>query len=299
MRILVTGATGHVGGELVWRLQRFGTVLAPNRAALDLTDPRAVADRLDRMAPALIVNSAAYTAVDKAEKEPDLAMSVNAISPGIMARWAARRAVPLIHFSTDYVFSGAGERPWREDDEPRPLSVYGATKLAGENEVRAAAGCSLILRTSWIYAARGKNFPRTIARLAQARKELRIVADQIGAPTSAGLIADTLAGVIAGGLENLRECFAQADGLVHFASSGEASWYEFACAIVDGLRVRGSVLAVEQVIPISTDEYPTRAQRPRNSRLNLARWRSVFKHPPPQWQSALVPVLDELAKSID
>ncbi len=299
MRILVTGGSGQVGGALIERLRRFGTVLAPDRGALDLALPDDIADVMDRMAPSLIVNSAAYTAVDKAEDEPELAMSVNAKAPGAMARWAARHAVPLIHLSTNYVFGGGGEKPWREDDAPQPLSVYGATKLAGENEIIAAGGCSLIVRTSWIYAARGENFARTIARLARKRKDLRIVADRIGAPTPAGLIADALAGVIAGGLDNLRKCCAEAEGLVHLTASGEASLHEFACAIVNGLMARGSLLAVERVIAIRSDEYPTRAQRPCNSRLDLSRWRRVFQQTPPDWQSALTPVLDEMAKAID
>ncbi len=295
MRILVTGATGQVGGALIGRLQRFGAVLASDRATLDLTRPGAVADALDRMAPSLIFNAAAYTAVDAAEAEPDLAMSVNAAAPGAMARWAARHAIPLIHFSTDYVFSGAGERPWREDDVPQPLSVYGASKLAGENEIRAAGGCYLILRTSWVYAPQGKNLLCAIARQARERAELRVVADQVGAPTSAGLIADALAGVVAGGLDDLRERCAQADRLVHLAAAGEASWYEFACAIVEGLRARGCTLAVERVSAIRSDEFPTAARRPRNSRLDLSRWIRVFRHTPPHWRDALAPVLDELA----
>jgi dTDP-4-dehydrorhamnose reductase len=297
MRILVTGVGGQLGGALAPRLQPFGTVVATDRAALDLSRPDAVAAVLDRLEPTLIVNAAAYTAVDKAEDEPTLAVTVNAEAPAAMAHWAAARAVPLIHFSTDYVFDGGGERPWREDDEPQPLSVYGASKLAGENEIRAAGGCSLILRTSWVYAAQGKNFPRTIAALARERKELRIVADQIGAPTPAALLADATAGILAGGAESLRQSCVQAGGLVHFAAAGETSWHEFACAVVDGLRARGRVLAVERLIPIPSDEYPTRAKRPRNSRLDLSRWRQVFRQTPPSWQTALSPVLDEMARA--
>jgi dTDP-4-dehydrorhamnose reductase len=299
MRILVTGITGQVGGALVARLEGLGTIMGADRAALDLSRPEAVADVLDRLAPSVIVNPAAYTAVDKAEDEPDRAMAVNARAPGVMARWAAQRAVPLIHFSTDYVFSGADGRPWREDDEARPLGVYGASKLAGEHEILAAGGRVLVLRTSWVYAARGLNFVRTIARLARERKELRIVADQIGAPTSAGLLADAVAGIIAGGLENLRQSCSQANGLVHFAASSETSWHGFACAIVDGLRARGRALAVERLIPIPSEEYPTRAKRPLNSRLDLGRWRAVFKQTPPPWQAVLAPVLDEIAKAAD
>jgi dTDP-4-dehydrorhamnose reductase len=206
--------------------------------------------------------------------------------------------VPLIHFSTDYVFSGSGERPWREDDEPAPLSTYGATKLAGDNEIRAAGGCSLILRTSWVYAARGRNFLRTIARLAKERKELRIVADQIGAPTTAALLADTVTAIVSDGLESLRRRCAQAQGLVHITASGETSWHGFACAIVEGLRARGVALAVEQIVPIRTEEYPTPAKRPHNSRLDLTRLHQVFGLTPPTWQAALAAELDQLASEL-
>jgi dTDP-4-dehydrorhamnose reductase len=298
MRILVTGVGGQVGGALVPRLQKFGTVIPLDVDTLDFAKPDGLAEAMDRLAPELIVNPAAYTAVDKAEDERELAMAVNATAPGILARWAAARAVPLIHFSTDYVFSGAGERPWREDDEPAPLSAYGATKLAGDNAIRAAGGCSLILRTSWVYAAQGKNFLRTIARLAQERKELRIVADQIGAPTTAALLADAVSAIMDDGMDILRRRCAQAQGLVHITASGEISWHDFACAIVEGLRARGLALAVEQIVPIRTDEYPTPAKRPRNSRLDLTRLRQVFGLTPATWQSALAPELDQLAREM-
>ncbi|MGH7874842.1 MAG: dTDP-4-dehydrorhamnose reductase, partial [Candidatus Binatia bacterium] len=216
-------------------------------------------------------------------------------APGIIARWAAPRAVPLIHFSTDYVFDGLGTKPWREEDEPRPLSVYGASKLAGENAIRAAGGCFLIVRTSWVYAANGKNFLRTIARLAQERRELRIVADQVGAPTSAALIAAAVATLVGGGLGNLRKDCMRANGLIHFAASGETSWHGFASAIVDGLRSRGLRLAVEDVVPIPSGEYPTRAKRPHNSRLDVARLQRIFSLNPPHWRTALSAELDHLA----
>jgi dTDP-4-dehydrorhamnose reductase len=295
MRILVTGVTGQIGGALVSRLPASATALAADRSVLDLVAPQGIARTLDRLAPDIIVNPAAYTAVDKAEDEPALATRINAEAPGAIARWASVRDVPLIHFSTDYVFDGSGERAWREDDAARPLSAYGASKLAGENEIRAAGGTFLIVRTSWVYAATGKNFLRTISGLVRERRELRIVADQIGAPTSAALIADTVARMLAGGGKDLRERCRQSGGVVHVAASGEVSWHGFACAIGEGLKARGIKLAVEQIVPIGTDEYPTKARRPRNSRLDLTRLRSVFGITPPPWQDALSPELDQLA----
>jgi dTDP-4-dehydrorhamnose reductase len=295
MRILLTGVSGQVGGALLPRLQNIGTVIAPDSKSLDLAKPDLLADTLDRIAPQLVINPAAYTAVDQAENEREAATVVNATAPGIIARWAAARNVPLIHFSTDYVFSGSEERPWREDDESMPLSAYGLTKLAGEHEIQAAGGCHLILRTSWVYAAQGKNFLCTIARLARERKELRIVADQIGAPTSASLIADAVTKIVAGGIDHLRSFSTDAEGLVHLTASGETSWYGFACSIAEGLRKRGISLAVETLVPIRTDEYPTRARRPHNSRLDLSRWYRVSGQTPPHWETALGHVLDELA----
>jgi dTDP-4-dehydrorhamnose reductase len=298
MRILVTGVSGQVGSALAARLPASAIVLAADRSALDLAAPQTIAATLDRLAPDLIVNPAAYTAVDKAEDEPELAMRINADAPGALARWAATRDVPLIHFSTDYVFDGSGTRGWREDDVPRPLSVYGATKLAGENAIRSSSGTFLIVRTSWVYAAEGKNFLRTIARLARERSELRVVADQIGAPTSAALIADAVAGMFSQDLDAFRQRCARAGGLVHLAASGETSWYGFAGAIVEGLRARGVALAVERIVALASEDYPTRAQRPRNSRLDLSRLQTIFGMTPPPWQHALAPELDRLTREL-
>jgi dTDP-4-dehydrorhamnose reductase len=263
---------------------------------LDLTKLSAIAETLDRIASDLVVNPAAYTAVDKAEDKPDLAMRINGEAPGILGRWAMRHDVPLIHFSTDYVYAGTDETPWREDDQTHPLSAYGLSKLAGENEIRNSGCCFLIVRTCWVYGAQGKNFLRTIARLAQGRKELRVVSDQVGAPTSAALIADAVSGMIIDGLDCLRNRSAEADGLVHVAASGETSWHGFACAIIEGLKNRGISLAVEDVIPIPTDKYPTRARRPHNSRLDLTRLQTVFGIVPRYWRTALEPELDEVAR---
>ena len=199
MRVLITGVTGQVGAALHKALSPSAAVVAADRGMLDLSQPQTIPSVLDRYAPDLIVNPAAYTAVDRAEDEKELAFRVNTQAPGIIARWAASRSVPVIHFSTDYVFDGSGSRQWRENDPTGPLSVYGASKLGGELEVRAAAGPHLIVRTSWVYAATGVNFLRTVVRLAQERTELRIVADQFGAPTSARLIADSVSAIVADG----------------------------------------------------------------------------------------------------
>ena len=298
MRILVTGVSGQVGGALVERLRSGGTIIAADRTLLDLARSDEIPAALDRMAPDLIINPAAYTAVDRAEDEAALAFRVNGEAPGALARWAAGRAVPLMHFSTDYVFDGSGARPWREDDPTGPLSVYGASKLAGEDAVRAAGPPHLVIRTSWVYAAQGANFLRTIARLARERAELRIVADQFGAPTSAALIADAVSRIVATNGAALAERFAAAGGLVHMTASGETNWHGFATAIVDGLKARGVALAATRVTPIATADYPTKARRPANSRLDLTRLRHAFGVTTPPWDDALKPELDLLAAEL-
>jgi dTDP-4-dehydrorhamnose reductase len=298
MRILLTGVSGQVGGALALRLGNGATVIAAGREMLDLARPAEIPSRLDAIAADLIINSAAYTAVDQAEDERDLAFTVNAEAPGALARWAGARGVPLMHFSTDYVFDGSGERPWREDDTPHPLSTYGASKLAGEEEVRAAGGPHLVVRTSWVYAATGKNFLRTVARLAAERAELRVVADQIGAPTSAALIAETVALMLDGSQTAIAARFAAAGGLVHLAACGATSWHGFACAIVQGLKARGGTIKTRHVATIRTEDYPTRAVRPKNSRLDVGRLGSVFGIVPMSWSEALIPELDQLAALI-
>jgi dTDP-4-dehydrorhamnose reductase len=295
MRILLTGATGQVGAALRTPLESMGSVVAADRSAFDLSQPERLARALDRICPDLIVNPAAYTAVDRAEDEAELAHRVNAEAPGAIAHWAAGRGVPLVHFSTDYVFDGSGQRPWREDDSTGPLSVYGATKLAGEQAIRAAGGPHLIIRTSWVYAATGSNFLLTIARLARERTDLRIVADQFGAPTSAGLIAEAVADILKNGRPRLAECFVESGGLVNVSASGETTWHGFATVIVEGLKARGVPLAARSVQPIAAQDYPTRARRPANSRFDLTRLRSVFGIETPTWAEALSPVLDQLA----
>ena len=292
MGVVVTGVTGQVGSAVIKAFEPIESVFAAGRNELDLARPNLIPSVLDRIEPRLIVNAAAYTAVDRAEDERELAFRVNAEAPGVIARWAAKRNVPLIHFSTDYVFDGSGNRPWREDDVANPLSIYGASKHAGDSAVRSAGGPHLIVRTSWVYAAYGTNFFRTIAHLAKERHELRIVADQIGAPTSARVIAKTIADIVGGSTPSLAEQFAAADGVVHVAASGETSWYGFAVAIVQGLKSRGATLAVERIVPISAQDYPTKAARPANCRLDLTRLRQVFRIDTLAWEQALGIELD-------
>ncbi len=292
MRILLTGTGGQVGSALLPLLQSRATVAAPVRQELDLSQPGELATRLDDLRPDLIVNPAAYTAVDRAEEEAELAFRVNAEAPAAMAAWAARHHVPLVHFSTDYVFDGSGHEPWREESATGPLSVYGSSKLGGDTAVAASGAPHLIVRTSWVYAASGANFLRTIARLAKERKELRIVADQIGAPTSAKTIADAVTSVIPSNRSGFDAAFGRQNGVVNVVCAGETSWYGFALAVVAGLRVRGLDVAVESITPIRTDEFPTKARRPANSRLSLDRLRMEFGITTPTWEKALDYELD-------
>ena len=298
MRILLTGITGQVGGALLTPLQGLGRVLAVARNELDLSHPNTIPGLLDRIAPDLIINPAAYTAVDRAEDEPELAYRINAEAPAQIAQWAAGRGVPLIHFSTDYVFDGRGERPWLEVDVTGPLSVYGASKLAGEEAVRLAQGPHLIVRTSWVYAASGTNFLQTIVRLARERKTLRIVADQLGAPTSARVIANAVSGIIRSSGLDLSRRFAHCGGLVNISASGETTWHNFAAMIVQGLRARGVKLSVESIVPIRSEDYPSKAKRPRNSRLDNSRMQRHFGIMMPHWHEALTAELDELAPNL-
>ena len=297
MRILLTGTSGQVGGALRPLLQEQGDLLTPQRTEFDLSKPETLTQALDELKPDLIINPAAYTAVDRAEDEAELASRVNAEAPSVIGRWAAGHHVPLIHFSTDYVFDGSGDEAWRTDSPTGPLSVYGASKLAGEEAIRAADGQHLIVRTSWVYAAKGTNFLRTIARLAKERKELRIVADQIGAPTSARVIANAVVQILQSKVSVLAGQFAESGGIANIVCAGETSWHGFAAAIVAGLKSRGVRLEVEAIAPIGTQDFPTKAKRPGNSRLDLSRLKDVFGITTPSWSDALAVELDELARA--
>jgi dTDP-4-dehydrorhamnose reductase len=298
MRIVLTGVTGQVGKRLAATLEKLGTVVTADRSILDLAKPGTLREALDRLAPDLIVNPAAYTAVDRAEDEWELAFTVNAEAPGVLAEWSSAKGIPLVHFSTDYVFDGEGEKPWKEDSPTGPLSAYGASKLAGEVAVRKAEGAHLIVRTSWVYAAQGSNFLRTVARLARERSELRIVGDQVGSPTSAQVIAEAVTNLLASDPGNLAQSFAKAGGILNVATSSETSWHGFATRIVDGLKSRGISLSVQAILPIRTEEYPTKAVRPRNCRLDLTRLREVYGVTTPLWNDALEPELDQLSEEM-
>jgi dTDP-4-dehydrorhamnose reductase len=303
MRILLTGASGQVGRALREPLHSLGTVLTPDRAAFDLRYPDRLSPILDTLSPDLIINPAAYTAVDRAEEEAELVFRINGEAPKILARWAATNGIPMVHFSTDYVFDGAGQKPWRKEDPTGPLSVYGASKLAGETGIREAGGAHLVVRTSWVFSSTGVSFLNTILRLASERAELRIVSDQFGAPTSARSIAQGLVPILGestGATVELRKAeiarrFGLANGLLHMSNAGETSWHGFASAIVEGLRGCGVPLAVRSVVPIATKNYPTKAQRPLNSRLDLTRLKQQFGIQMPYWHDSLANELVDLA----
>lgn len=272
MRLLVTGSNGQVGRELVRTLAPLGEVVASDRAGADLARPDELVAAVRAARPAIIVNAAAYTAVDRAESEPEVARAVNAVAPGILAEEAKRLGALLVHYSTDYVFDGSKPAPYTEDDAPRPLNVYGRTKLEGEQAIRAADGRHLILRTSWVYGPRGSNFLLTMLRLGKERDELRVVDDQLGAPTSSAAIAEATARILGS---------AEASGLFHLTASGRTSWHGFAAAIMReaGLSTR--------VVPIRSSEYPMAAKRPLNSVLSNDRLAATFGFRPSSWEDQL------------
>ena len=280
MKILLTGSSGQVGYELARSLQGIGEVVAVDRAEMDLSDLDQVRDTIRRVQPGLIVNPAAYTAVDKAESEPDLAYRINAEAPGLMAQEAKALGAALVHYSTDYVFDGSQPAPRVEDDATGPLNVYGASKLAGEQAIAAAGIPHLIFRTSWVYGLRGKNFLLTMMRLARERDELRVVADQHGAPTWSRTIADTTALVLSQAHAGGREWWRQNSGVYHLSSQGQTSWFDFTKAILEeaGIDCR--------VLPITSAEYPVPARRPQYSVLSSERLTARFCHLP-EWREAL------------
>ena len=297
MSILLLGKDGQVGWQLQRSLAPHGQVVACGRAECDLSDPARIRSVIREIRPSLIVNATAYTAVDKAESEPDLAHRINAEAPGVLAEEAAALGAMLVHYSTDYVYDGTKAAAWVETDPTHPQSVYGASKLAGEEAIRAVGGKSLIFRTSWVFGARGGNFVKTILRLARDKDSLNVVDDQIGSPTPAALIA-TVTGVVLAMLSRGQLLETGENRLYHLAAAHPVSWCEFARTIValagqaPGFDLR---LKPEAIRPISTTEYPTPARRPANSRLDCARLESDFGLQMPDWQPYLVRMLQLLA----
>jgi dTDP-4-dehydrorhamnose reductase len=284
MKILLFGKNGQVGWELQRSLAPLGEVIALDRHSTDycgdLLNPNGVAQTVLSLRPDVIVNAAAYTAVDKAESDPANASIVNAEAPGAMALAAAKIGAKLVHYSTDYVFNGSGSAPWRETDTPAPLGVYGASKLAGEQAIARSGAPHLIFRTSWVYAARGGNFAKTMLRLAQERETLSVINDQIGAPTGADLLADVTAQAITRWVS--RDALG---GLYHLSAAGETSWYGYAQHLFATARAQGMALKLidAQLKPIPSSEYKTAAQRPLNSRLDCAKLKSDFNLHLPHW----------------
>lgn len=294
MKLLVVGRDGQVGWELTRALQPLGEVLALGRAQADLAVPESLRDWVLRERPAAIANAAAYTTVDKAESEPDLAMRINGGAPAELARAARETGAMLIHYSTDYVFDGAKEGSYLEDDLPNPMSQYGRSKLAGERAI-AQSGCRYaILRTQWVFGSHGGNFLRTVLRLAEEREYLRIVSDQFGAPTSARLIADVTAQM----LGRLAAGEVAPDGVYHLAAAGRASWYDYASLVVAKARTLPRLaegLKVKAIEPIATTDYPLPATRPANACFDCGRLERAYGLTMPPWQRGVELCLAELA----
>ena len=293
MKILLLGGNGQVGYELQRSLAPLGELTVTTRTGelpgggacevLDLYAPETFASLIDRVAPDVVVNAAAHTAVDRAEDEPELAFLANAEAPAELARLCAGRGATLLHYSTDYVFDGSANTPYREDHPTAPLGVYGASKLEGEKRIQVSGSEHLILRTAWVYATRGSNFLRTMLRLGAEREELRVVADQHGCPTPAWLIADVTARILQQGVKR--------SGLRHLVASGETTWHGFADEIFRQAHARGLISRLPRVLPINTSDYPTRARRPAYSVLDAQLLRGEYQISLPDWRSALATTL--------
>lgn len=291
-RVLLLGRSGQIGGAIERALRDAVDLTALSRAELDITDPVAVSACLKELQPQLLINAAAWTAVDKAEQDSRECDRVNAIAPGLLAREAASLGAALLHFSTDYVFDGSGDRAWTEVDEARPLNAYGRAKLSGEQAIRTLHPAHLIMRTSWIYDVNGSNFLRTMLRLIAEREELRVVADQYGAPTSADAVASAVAAVLAKAGGALWPYFLSSGGLVHCACRGVTTWHGFAQAIFREAKERRLPITARNIIPIATKDYPLPARRPANSRLSLEKMETFYGIQMPNWQDALKKALD-------
>ncbi|PHQ26787.1 dTDP-4-dehydrorhamnose reductase [Marinobacter guineae] len=293
MKILLLGKNGQVGWELQRALAPLGELIALDRSGFgqycgDLTDVKGLRDTLSSIQPDVIVNAAAYTAVDKAESEPELARRINTDAVKALAESAAAVGSWLIHYSTDYVFNGEGVQPWLENSLTQPLNVYGQTKLEGEEAIKASGCKHLIFRTSWVYAARGNNFAKTMLRLAKEREQLNVINDQLGAPTSAELIADVTAHALKHAPNH-----PGTSGLYHLAAAGEVSWHGFAKFVIEQALNAGQRLAVKEIGAIPTSAYPTPARRPLNSRLDCRKLNKTFGLTMPDWQSGVARMLTE------
>ena len=294
MKILLFGKNGQIGWELQRALAPLGELIAFGSADADFAQPDSLAATVQAVVPDIIVNAAAHTAVDRAESEPDLAMAINAESPAVLAREAAVLGAWLLHYSSDYVFDGSGSTPWTEDAPTAPLSVYGRSKLEGELAIRASGCKHLILRTSWVYAARGGNFAKTMLRLAGERDRLSVVDDQFGAPTGAELLADVSAHVLRTAIERPRVA-----GLYHVVAGGETNWHGYARHVIAFARKAGRSIKVadDAIEPVPGSAFPTPARRPANSRLNTGKFRDTFGLALPAWQVGVERVLAELHSS--
>ena len=295
MNILLFGKGGQVGWELQRSLAVLGNVTALDHDSTDhcgdFANPEGIAATVRALKPDVIVNAAAHTAVDKAESEPELARLLNATTPGVLAREAAALGAWLVHYSTDYVFDGSGTRPWVETDTPAPLSVYGRTKLEGEQLIQQSGAKHLIMRTSWVYAARGGNFAKTMLRLAQERERLTVIDDQWGAPTGAELLAD----VTAHAIRHLQQR-PQDAGLYHLVAGGEVTWNGYAKFVIEHASKAQSAIKIvaKEVAPVPTSAFPTPAVRPHNSRLNTSKLQTTFGLQMPHWQAGVARMLAEI-----
>ena len=296
MKILLLGKNGQVGWELQRALAPLGEVVSLDHDSAgplsgDFSKPESLAATVRAVAPQVIVNAAAHTAVDKAESEPDVARAINALAPGVLAREAASLGAWLVHYSTDYVFDGSGSTPWLEESPTGPLSVYGQTKLEGEQAIRSSGCRHLIFRTSWVYAARGGNFAKTMLKLAQERDRLSVISDQVGSPTGADLLADLTA--IA-----LRTALGQpaVSGTYHAVASGETSWHGYARHVIEFARAAGRPIKVEAqaIEAVPTSAFPTPAKRPSNSRMDTGKLRQTFGVHLPDWQRGVERMLNEI-----
>jgi len=296
VKILLLGKNGQVGWELQRALAPLGELVAldfdsPGPLSADFSKPESLAATVQAVRPQIIVNAAAHTAVDKCESEPDVARALNAESPAVLAREAQRLGAWLMHYSTDYVFDGSGTTPWVEDSPTGPLSVYGATKLEGEEAIRASGCRHLILRTSWVYAARGGNFAKTMLKLAKERDRLTVIDDQIGSPTGADLLADITAHALRTALQR-----PEVAGTYHAVGDGETSWHGYAQHVIEFARARGETIKVarDAIAPVPTSAFPTPAKRPANSRMNTHKLRATFGLTLPSWQAGVDRMLTEV-----